>query len=281
MKNVILQNLHTHSNYCDGKNTIENTVKKALDLGFDSIGFSSHSTMPHKNSYSMTLDGEKEYKKDLENAKKKYENQIEILSGIEYDLYSINDLDYYDYVIADVHHLKVNNTLVDMDVRTPRKVKEIINEFFDGNAMNYVKCFYETTALLSQLKKADFVGHFDIIEKHVEKEFLFDINSKEYKDLQTFAIENVVNKIPVFEVNTGAISRGYRTTPYPSIFVLKEIKRLGGQITISSDCHDNNYLTHGFIDAINLAKQAGFNEYYVFTKNGFKSVTFDKLLKKL
>ena len=41
MKNK--QNLHTHSTFCDGKNTPEDTVKKAIERGFDSIGFSIHS----------------------------------------------------------------------------------------------------------------------------------------------------------------------------------------------------------------------------------------------
>lgn len=278
---TILQNLHMHSTYCDGKNSIKDTIEKAISLGFDSIGFSGHSTMPHKNSYSMTLEGEKNYKNDIEFLKKTYQDKIEVLMGIEYDLYSINDLSPYDYVIADVHHIKVKDTLIDMDVRTPETVQKIIDQYFDKNALSYARAFYETTAKLIELKKADIVGHFDIIEKHSEKANLFDVNSKEYRNYQLSALETVVKKIPVFEINTGAISRGYRTSPYPSLFILKELKRLGGQITISSDCHDNDFLSAGYIDALNIAKSAGFNEYYVFTKNGFKSVTFDKLLKKL
>ena len=40
-----LQNLHTHSTYCDGKDTPEEIINAALDMGFDSVGFSSHSYM--------------------------------------------------------------------------------------------------------------------------------------------------------------------------------------------------------------------------------------------
>ena len=38
-----LTNYHTHSTFCDGKNTPEEIVNRAIALGFDEIGFSSHS----------------------------------------------------------------------------------------------------------------------------------------------------------------------------------------------------------------------------------------------
>lgn len=270
-----------HSTYCDGANTIEDTIKVAIQKGFDSIGFSSHSTMPHTNTYSITLEGEKKYLQELVELKKKYADKIDVLTGIEFDLYSINDLSPYDFIIADVHHIKVKDILVDMDVRAPETVQKIIDEHFDGDGLKYARAFYETTAKLVELNRADFVGHFDLIEKHIEKANLFDTECKKYKEYQISALEAIVNKIPVFEINTGAISRGYRTTPYPSLFVLKELNRLGGKITITSDCHDNKFLTYGYLDAVELAKKAGFKEYYVFTKKGFISKPFDLLLDKL
>ena len=39
------QNLHTHGIYCDGKDDYEDTVKRAIELGLSSIGFSGHSYM--------------------------------------------------------------------------------------------------------------------------------------------------------------------------------------------------------------------------------------------
>ena len=36
------QNLHTHSLFCDGKNSLEDMVTEAINQGFTSIGFSSH-----------------------------------------------------------------------------------------------------------------------------------------------------------------------------------------------------------------------------------------------
>ena len=66
-----LQNLHTHTTYCDGRNTAEEMVQKALSLGFTSIGFSGHSYMSFSPTYSMSVDGTEDYNrisaKDLGN----------------------------------------------------------------------------------------------------------------------------------------------------------------------------------------------------------------------
>ena len=40
---AILSNAHTHTTFCDGKNTAEEMVQAALDNGFVSLGFSGHS----------------------------------------------------------------------------------------------------------------------------------------------------------------------------------------------------------------------------------------------
>ena len=39
------QNLHTHSTYCDGKDSIEGMIQSAIAQGFQSVGFSGHSYM--------------------------------------------------------------------------------------------------------------------------------------------------------------------------------------------------------------------------------------------
>ena len=39
---MLKANYHTHTVLCDGKNTAEEMVKRALDLGFEHLGFSGH-----------------------------------------------------------------------------------------------------------------------------------------------------------------------------------------------------------------------------------------------
>ena len=50
------QNLHTHTTYCDGKDTPEQVVLKAIEKGFNSIGFSGHAPNNYSGfSYKRTI----------------------------------------------------------------------------------------------------------------------------------------------------------------------------------------------------------------------------------
>jgi histidinol-phosphatase (PHP family) len=65
------------------------------------------------------------------------------------------------------------------------------------------------------------------------------------------------------------MARGYRTSPYPEVFLLKELKRLGFGAIISTDCHDSACLDYGYQEAVELLKKCGFKEQFIFTKDGF------------
>ena len=59
-------NLHSHTTFCDGKNSAEEMVVSAIDHGFDVFGFSGHSYTPFDESYCMSLSGTVEYRKEIE-----------------------------------------------------------------------------------------------------------------------------------------------------------------------------------------------------------------------
>ena len=106
-KENYLQNLHTHTSYCDGIDTSEQMVIAAIEKGFDSIGFSGHSYMYYAEDHSMSLQRTEEYKKEIARLKKKYRDKIDIFCGLEFDMYSAIDLSGYDYLIGSVHYLKM------------------------------------------------------------------------------------------------------------------------------------------------------------------------------
>ena len=262
------QNLHTHGTFCDGKDDYESTVKRAMELGFTSIGFSGHSYMSYSPAYSMSVEGTEEYKKVVRALAKKYEGQIDVLCGIEFDMYSEDPLVGYDYIIGSVHYLKLDGKYVGFD-RSADEVQSVINEYFGGDGLKFAKKFYETVCELPKYAKFDIVGHFDQITKNIEKRNLFDTSSKEYRTYALEALHTVAESCNVFEINTGAISRGYRTTPYLEPFLLREIKEIGGGIVISSDCHDNRYLDIHFDESLELARSCGFTEVLTLEKSGF------------
>ena len=117
------------------------------------------------------------------------------------------------------------------------------------------------------------MGHFDLITKHPVIEALIDTSSKEYKFAAIEAAEALSGKIPFFEVNTGPLSRKYKDIPFPSAYIIKELKRLGFGAVITSDSHDLDSLGYGFEDSCKLLYDCGFKERYIFTDNGFVPVS--------
>lgn len=261
------QNLHQHTNFCDGECSAEEMVLCAIEKGFDSLGFSGHSHSTFSPVYTMTEEKTELYIKEINRLKKVYKDQIEIYLGIEFDYLSDIDFAPYDYVIGSVHGFKKNDGFIAFD-RSKEVVKGIIDDYFNGDGMQYVKMYYQYVAKLPErCKKLDIVGHFDLITKHAESVCFFDTESKEYKNYVFEALHALREKVEIFEVNTGAIARGYRTTPYPAPFIMKELKNLNARLIISSDCHNKNFMDYKFNEMEEYVKSFGFNSIAVL-KNG-------------
>ncbi len=266
-----LQNLHTHSTYCDGKDTLEEMIEGAIAKGFESIGFSGHSYMSFSRGISMSLEGTEEYKRELAVLKKKYEGKIDIFTGLEVELYSGVELDGYDYLIGSAHYFNIDGEIVGFD-RDEKTVRGVIANYFDGDPMKYAKAYYELVARIPEFGKFDIIGHIDLVAKHAESPNFLDVNSPEYLGYAYDAIDALKGKVPFFEVNTGAIARGYRTTPYPSAPIVKRLLESGFLPIISSDCHDRTKLDCAFEESAELLRSCGAKERYILTKEGFRAV---------
>lgn len=261
------QNLHTHSVFCDGKNTIEEMTQRAIELGFDSLGFSGHIYKDYAIC-SMSEENINAYKQEIRRVKEKYKDKIKIYLGAEYDMFADQDRSEYDYVIGSVHCIEMDGEIVDMDV-SATEVKELIQNRFHGDGLALAKAYYKTMARLSEFGQFDFVGHFDLVNKHCEKQGIFDDDCKEYKDAALEALHTVAKTHKVFEVNVGAIARGYKTAPYPAPFLLKEMKALGCGVLISSDCHKKEFLDANFDLGTQYIQSCGFDEILIFDGKEF------------
>ena len=270
------QNLHIHTTYADGKDTPEELIQEAIKRGYDSIGFSEHSFMAFSDyPYQMTIEEMADYKAEVRALKEKYKGIIDIFCGLEYEFFSDFDTEGFDYLIGSVHVMRHKDQLLFVDW-TAEQTRENIEKVFGGDGIAYAKCYFEAVADLPNHGSFDILGHFDLLTKFNEKEpDLFDTQCEEYRAAATKAAKALVGKVKFFEVNTGAISRGYRTTPYPDPYIIREMKRLGFGAIISSDCHDRNFLDCGYEDAKRLLREAGFTEHYVLTDDGFVPIPLE------
>ena len=266
------QNLHIHSTYADGKDTPEEMILEAIRRSFDSIGFSEHSYMSFSSyPHQMTPERTGDYRAEIAALKEKYKDAIDIFCGMEYEMFSQVPLCGFDYLIGSLHYLEIDGRILGFD-RGFDETIAYVRENFGGDGLQFAKRYFETLCRLPEKGDFDILGHFDLITKNNEKGHFIDTSCRKYLQAGFEAIHALKGKIPLFEVNTGAISRGYRTTPYPQMEFLKEFLSCGYGAVITSDCHDKNFIDCCFEDAAQLLKAAGFTTKWILTDGGFREV---------
>jgi histidinol-phosphatase (PHP family) len=105
--------------------------------------------------------------------------------------------------------------------------------------------------------RPDIVGHFDLLTKFDEQTPIFT-HDPVYREIAKKYLLEAVKCGSIFEVNTGAISRGYRTTPYPHPDLLHILKKEGARIMINSDSHHASTIDCAFDQTRALLRDVGF-----------------------
>lgn len=267
---MIRQNLHTHTTWDDGRHSARAMIEAAMAAGLTSVGISVHSPIPFDSSWSIPADALGAYRQEIRALAQEYAGRIRVYCGIEWDVVSEIDLTPYDYVIGSAHYLPIEGlpTVDDSAERTAR----FLAEAFDGDADAAAALYFAQLHRVAKEPQADIVGHFDLLTKFDEQRHFFHPESAVYRRCAKEAMEALVAAGKIVEVNTGAISRGYRTTPYPSRELLAQLHRMGGRVTISADAHSANAITCAFEQAEALVRDCGFTEIYVLEDGGFVPV---------
>lgn len=257
-----LQNLHTHSTFCDGKDNLEELIESAIELKMYSLGFSSHSFTEFDQSYCMK--DEHGYQTQCRALKEKYRGKIDVFCGLELDYYSQKPDYNYDYMIGSVHYIKVVGEYIPID-ESPEILISCAYDHFGGDIIKLCERYFETAADVVKKTECDIIGHFDLINKFCEKDCqLIDTNSHRFKDAMLSSLDLLLKENVIFEVNTGAMARGLRSLPYPSIACLKRIHDKGGRVILTSDCHNKNKLLFGFEETKAMLRSCGFKEQMYF-----------------
>ena len=254
LKYGALQELHCHTTYCDGANTPEEMVQAAIQKGLRRIGFSRHSTSPRGSSYAMSPERSVAYVAAIGALKQAYADRIEVLCGIERDLYSPFVPSGLDYVIGSVHYIKVGETYYPVD-SSAEELARCCREAFGGDGYAMCEAYYEGVARLAEMRP-DIVGHIDLVTKYIEVDPLFDMNHPRYLAAAFGAIDALLPTGAIFEINTGAISRGYRSTPYPAPALVDYIKKNGGRVQLTGDSHAAATLCYRFDEWEHLMKDS-------------------------
>lgn len=260
--------VHTHTRFCDGADSPEEMVQAALALDFVSLGFSGHG---HSllDPAAMSVEGEAAYRDEILRLQEAYGTQIEILLGQEHEGFAPYSDYPYEYLIESLHWIKHSGQWLGMDWSRER-TEENVRLHFGGDYFAYCQAYYEACAAVYEKSPAQICGHLDLLTKFNEGSCMFDMDDPRYLEPARQALRVAVERGMVVELNTGAIARGYRVTPYPIPALLRHLLDIGGQVIVTADCHDRRKLACWYDSAEALLRELGFTHTMVLRKDGFR-----------
>lgn len=272
------EDFHTHSQLCHhAVGTIEDYVKKAIELKLNTIGISDHfpyefleniERIPYEE-YAITLDEIDGYLSMIEGLKDKYRNNINIRTAFEVDFFeNQEDLlnfhldkikDKLDYIIGSIHVLDFQDGRGAWCFDDSRFREDY--DFYGPDKV-YLLYYKKLQKMISSKKfDLDVVGHFDLPKKFndfpEQEELIFDEATK--------ALELVKKKDITMELNTSGLRQDVKEQ-YPSEEILEKMFQLDIPVLLGSDAHNPNDIAWEFNAIIRFTKRIGFKQLVHFDK---------------
>ncbi len=273
-----LTNLHTHTNYCDGKCNTEEMILSAINKNFYTIGISTHGPVTYGTDWNINVCNLEKYIEEVLFLKGKYKNKIDVFLGMELDYLpgtGFNELEIslikkLDYYIGSVHYLGSfdNGTMWTVDY-TIEELFRGINESFNGNIKLAVEAYYKSIADMAEKFQPPIIGHLDLIKKNNKNNILFDESEEWYISSVEKCLDIIKNTKSIIEINTGGMARGYTKEQYPSSFILKMIKEKNIPVIINSDAHTAETINYKLNEMRDLVKSMGFKNLSCLSKSGW------------
>jgi len=248
-------NYHTHSTWCDGKDSPRAMILAAVSRGFEAIGFSSHAMLPQDDvDWVLTPEKAPRYAREIRRLADEFKDRIKVFCGVEADYIpggatpsraayaSIAP----DYIIGSIHFIKAPDGAVFAVDHTPQLLQDGISDHFGGDADAYVRAYFAT--LREMVSRFDFeiVGHPDLVRKFNARHPYFDERADWYREELERTADAIAASGKIVEVNTGAIARGWLNDAYPSPAFRTLLRDRGVRFILSSDAHAADGIDGGF-----------------------------------
>lgn len=256
-----MTNYHSHTQFCDGKATMEEFVMQAIADGFSVWGISPHSPLPMLKwaPWAISEDDVENYLKEAARLKSKYEGKIRILTGMEVDYIdeSYNPSSPYfqelplDFRIGSVHLLKspVTGELIDVDCPA-EEFKRKVDGHFAGSLQKVAEAYYRAQRELVEAGGYDFVGHSDKISSNLTLLSSKICEKPWYRDLVEEFLQLAARRGAVLEINTKGWER--KGVFFPDKRYFERMAELDIPVVINSDAHRAEWIKVGLSEARKL-----------------------------
>ncbi|MFA6199793.1 MAG: histidinol-phosphatase [Bacteroidales bacterium] len=264
-------NYHSHSLFCDGKNTLEEMALSAIEKGLKYFGFSAHSPVPFENDFALQYHDIDNYLKEIKRLKEKYSDKIKLFSSMEFDyipevcedIRERAKLYQLDYVISSVHLVAAQNGLWFIDGSKQESYDNGLRDCFGSDIKKGVKAFYSQTNEMISSVEPDIIGHFDKVKMH-NKDRYFKEDEPWYVDLVMESLETMKKHNTICEVNTRGLYKGRSNDYFPQTHWVKALAEKNIPVTISTDCHKSDEVDNLFAECWQHLKDCGHKEVWYF-----------------
>ncbi len=265
MHRTLVSDIHLHSSFSgDSETPMEEMILAGIQKGLKQMCFTEHLDLdyPHhpEEFVDFSLDDD-QYETFFMKMREQYQDQIELLFGIELGLQPHLRIPYqellqkhpFDFVIGSSHTAYGEDPYYGESFFRGKTEQEAYHQYFAS--------ILENLNLFSDL--IDTYGHIDYVVRYGPNRNLF-YSYEAYEDILDPILHTLIEKKVALEVNTGGLKYGLGH-PNPCEEIIQKYYEFGGRtITIGSDAHSPEYLAYEFPKIEKMLRDFGFTHYTIF-----------------
>jgi histidinol-phosphatase (PHP family) len=278
----MLTNYHSHSTFCDGKASLETMVQSAIEKKLVAFGCSGHAPADVRSSWHMKRENLPKYITEVQQLKIKYQNQIEIYTGLEIDFIPgiVKPSDFQeqlDYCLGAVHYVDTNPDgspfCFDGSFKDFTRGCE---EIFDGSMEKMITRYYELIREMVNTSPPDVIAHFDLVKKWNKERQYLNENDGWYQDAVKKTLDCIANSECIIEINTQQWYKELTKEGCPSNWIVKECFKRNIPMQVNSDTHHPDNMVLKFDEAHEVMKNAGYKTKRVLLNGEWQDIPLVK-----
>lgn len=250
-------NLHSHTQFCDARNYMEEILQSAFKAGFSTWGFTPHGPINIESPCNMKSEKVKEYLDEIERLRNIYP-EMKILAGMEVDFLDENngpsssEVKGYglDYVIGSVHFIPNQKGIYHDIDGSPERFKKYLHEYFEDDLGYVVRTYWRQVQRMIKAGGFNIIGHIDKIALNASYINSEIENTEEYRNLANETIELAIKTGKDIEINTKHFKKYGRFFPHPRYWY--KILSRGIKMPVNSDTHYAELVESGMKEAYEL-----------------------------
>lgn len=249
-------NLHTHSQFCDGRDPMADLAKAAREAGMRYLAFTPHSPVPIVSPCNMDSSRLPEYYDETERLRLVYAGEMEIFRSLEVDFLGPDYGPHIDFIqrlpldfrLGSVHFVpSQDNVLLDCDGRFER-FAAYLKDGYAGDLRYVVEKYFEQVLTMIERGGFELLGHFDKIVGNASQAWPDIEDEGWYEALIDDVVNNAASAGLVVEINTKAFAEKKRF--FPAERWWGKLIDAGVKVAVDSDAHYASKINSGRSEAL-------------------------------